>query len=321
MSLTDEYQALRHAAGVVDRSDRGAVLVTGPDAASFLQSLVSQDLDALADGGGGHSLLLTPQGKLDVDFRLLHVGDEWWCDCEAGFGAQLAASLNRFKIRVEVDVIDRSDDWGQLVVRGPETRARIEAATGVAPPPGAHDHVAWGASRRLVRTDWPGVEGIDVVGSRGAIADARRVLVEAGVAECGVDAYEIVRVEAGVARQGLDTDEKTIPQEAFLELDAVSFTKGCFLGQELVCRIDTRGHVNRFLRGVRVDAGDPFSVGAEVLAEGKVIGALTSVAASPELGPIALAMVRRQVEPPAEVVVRGPDGERLARIEALPLVT
>ncbi len=321
MSLTDEYQALRYAAGVVDRSDRGAVLVTGPDATSFLQNLVSQDLDALADGGGGHSLLLTPQGKLDVDFRVLRVGDEWWCDCEAGFGERLAASLNRFKIRVKVDVTDRSDDWGQLVVRGPETRTRVEAATGVALPVDAHDHVSWGANRRLVRADWPGVEGIDVVGSSDAIDDARRVLVEAGVAECGVDGYEILRVEAGVARQGLDTDEKTIPQEAFLERDAVSFTKGCFLGQELVCRIDTRGHVNRFLRGVRVDAGNALSVGTEVLAEGKVIGALTSVAASPELGPIALAMVRRQVEPPADVVVRGPDGDRAAHVEALPLVT
>src|SRR3984893_10143365 len=99
MSLRDEFEALRTTAGVVDTSERGAVLVTGPDAWSYLQSLVSADLDTVADGPGVHSLLLTPQGKLDVDFRMLGIGDGKWVDCDPGFGEELAASLNRFRIR------------------------------------------------------------------------------------------------------------------------------------------------------------------------------------------------------------------------------
>ena len=118
----------------VDRSDRGFVLVTGPDALSFLQALVSADLDALADGDGVHCLLLTPQGKLDVDFRLLRVGDDAWLDCDPGLGAQLVASLNRFKIRVDADVVDRSDDFGMVSVIGPDSSAgRPPHCTGTSP--------------------------------------------------------------------------------------------------------------------------------------------------------------------------------------------
>src|SRR5256714_8170074 len=119
MSLGDELEALRTTAGVVDTSERGEVLVSGPDAWSYLQNLVSADLDTVGDGDGVHSLLLTPQGKLDVDFRLLRVGDEAWLDFDPGFGEQLAASLNRFRIRVKCDVAERTGSSGSLAAPGP----------------------------------------------------------------------------------------------------------------------------------------------------------------------------------------------------------
>ena len=119
MTAVDELELLRTSAGVVDRSDRGAVLVTGPDAFSFLQALVSADLDPLVDGQGARSLLLSPHGKLDVAFRVLRVGDDAWLDCDPGMGEQLAASLNRFRIRVKAEVIDRSTEWGMVSVIGP----------------------------------------------------------------------------------------------------------------------------------------------------------------------------------------------------------
>jgi folate-binding protein YgfZ len=144
--------------------------------------------------------------------------------------------------------------------------------------------------------------------------------VAAGFRPAGLTAYEAARVRAGVARQGLDIDEKTIPQEAFLELDAVSFTKGCFLGQELVCRIDSRGHVNRLLRGLQlgemgIDTTPP--AGAGIVVGDKEVGALTTVARS-EGGVVALGYVRREVELPADVVVRWDGGEAPAVAAALP---
>jgi folate-binding protein YgfZ len=158
-----------------------------------------------------------------------------------------------------------------------------------------------------VRADWPGSPGVDVVGPRADVDAARVALVDAGAAPADEAALEVVRVEAGVPRQGFDIDDTTIPQEAFLERDAVSFTKGCFLGQELVCRIDTRGHVNRALRGLSVH-GD-VARGAEVHAgdPDKVVGRVTSVARSPRRGVVALAMLRRELEPDTTVTVGGTD--------------
>jgi folate-binding protein YgfZ len=303
---------------LADHPDRGVVLVFGPDATSFLQSLVSQDLDPIGDGSGARSLLLTPQGKLDVTLRMLRVGDEWWLDCDAGYGSRLASSLTKYRIRVDVQIDDRSDGWDLLEVRGHEALARVGATAHVDVPDAADAHVAWGESR-IVRADWVDQPGVDVIGPVAAVHEARDQLLHAGVEPFPPGAYEAARIEAGVARLGVDVDERTIPQEAFLELDAVSFTKGCFLGQELVCRIDTRGHVNRFLRRLRLDAASPPAVGDEVVVDDKVVGSVTSAAAVPGAEQsVALAIVRREVEPPATVIVRTGGGEVTALVEELP---
>lgn len=312
MSVSDDLEVLRTAVGVVDRSDRGAVLVTGPDAWSYLQSLVSADLDAIGDGEGAHSLLLTPQGKLDVDFRLLRVGDEVWLDCDPGFGEQLAASLNRFRIRVQCDVTDRTGSWGSLAVRGP---GALDAASalGVDVPVAPHAHVRFEGGAVVVRAPWPGGDGFDVVGPPATVATAAERLSAAGVPTCSPEAFEALRIEAGVPRQGCELDEKTIPQEAFLERDAVSFSKGCFLGQELVCRIDTRGHVNKYLRRLSDLDGSP-PRGAEIVAGEKVVGTVTSSAPGAALG-----YVRHEVEPPASVELRWDGGGGRAVVEAIPV--
>jgi folate-binding protein YgfZ len=319
-----EERAFGEGAALVDRSARGAVLVDGPDAFKFLQSLLSQDLDKLADGQGVHALLLQPQGKLDTDLRLLRVGDAAWLDCEAGRGERLAASLRRFKIRIKADVTDRTGEWGCLTLRGPEVAGRLEAAGAPPLPDEPHAHVPWtgvATEARLVRADWPGgPPGADVVGPVAELAGVWTALVASGFTPAGLTAFEAARVQAGVPRQGLDIDEKTIPQEAFLELDAVSFTKGCFLGQELVCRIDSRGHVNRLLRAVRIGAGGIDTTppaGAGIVVGDKEVGALTTVARS-ENGVVALGYVRREVDVPADVLVRWEGGEVPAVAAALP---
>lgn len=278
------------------RPPRDVVVAAGPDALSFLQSLVSADLDGLADGQSVRSLLLTPQGKLEADFHLARVGDDAWLVGEGGNGSQLVAALERFKIRVKVDV-DLRPDLAVLAVRAPEPPARA----------GADDVV-------VVPVPWPDGDRFDVVGPTAAVEEAEVELAGAGITAIDADTYDALRIEAGVPRMGYELDEKTIPQEAFLDRDAVSFSKGCFLGQELVCRIDTRGHVNKYLRRLTpVEGAVPR--GAEVVAGDKVVGAVTSAAES-----MALGYVRREIEPPADVTLRWDGGEARATVTSLPLI-
>jgi folate-binding protein YgfZ len=280
-------------AAVVDRSPRGLVVVSGDDATSFLQSLISQDLDHIEDGGSAPSLLLTPQGKLDVVFRVTRVGDEWWLDTDAEFGSRLAESLTRFRIRVKADIEDRTADTGMLSLIG------------------AADSAAPEGLRAL-----DGYESVDLIGPLGSVRTALAAY-DSAFQRWTPAQFEVFRIEHGVPRLGIDIDEKTIPQEAFLDQSAVSFTKGCFLGQELVARIDSRGHVNRYLRRLQVDGDTVPPAGASVIAADKEVGSITSAAAVPgETRVVALGMVRREIDPPADVTVRWDGTEAPAKVLA-----
>ncbi|HJV09790.1 MAG TPA: glycine cleavage T C-terminal barrel domain-containing protein [Acidimicrobiales bacterium] len=288
--MSEEYRAFRQSAGAVELP-RDFVRAAGPDVNTFLQGQLSQDVLGLGVGASTWALLLQPQGKVVAFLRVLRVGDEEFVlETDAGFGPAVIERLNRFKLRVKADLDPLA--WRCVAVRGPK----------------AHELVLAG-----VVADWPGLPGSDVVGESPA--------VPAGVTECGMDAYEAVRIEAGIPVMGRELDEGTIPAEAGVVDMSVSFTKGCYTGQELVARIDSRGgNVPRRLRGVVVGEG-PAPVGAAVMADGKEAGRLTSVAYSPGLGAtVALAYIRRAVEPPAEVVVEWDGGSSPARVEALPLV-
>ena len=278
-----------------DRSPHGLVVVDGPDATSFLQSLISQDLDAVPDGAPAPSLLLTPQGKLDVLFRISHVGDEWWLDTEADFGPRLAESLTRYRIRVKADIADRTSSSGLLSIVG----APAQPESAIAIP-----------------TRWGDLPGIDVLGNAADVATELESL-PAEVARWDRDRFEAFRIEQGVPKLGVDIDDKTIPQEAFLDQDAVSFTKGCFLGQELVARIDSRGHVNRYLRRLHVEGDAVPPHGATVVAGEKDVGTITSAAAvATEHRVLALGMIRREIEPPADVTLRWDGHETSGRVLA-----
>ena len=265
---------------------------SGPDVVTFLQGQLSQDVAGLAVGASTWALLLQPQGKVVAFLRVLRVAEEEVVlETDAGFGPAVIERLNRFRLRVKCDLDPLA--WTCLAVRGPR----------------AHELVEGG-----VVADWPGLPGVDLVGESVAAPD--------GVACCSLNAYEAVRIEAGIPVMGRELDEGTIPAEAGVVDMSVSFTKGCYTGQELVARIDSRGgNVPRRLRGVILGEGMSPPVGAAVSADGKESGRLTSVAFSPRLGAtVALAYVRRAVEVPAEVMLEWDEGSSPARVEALPLV-
>ena len=284
-----DYRALRESAGAVDLR-RDFVRAAGPDAVVFLQGQLSQDVAGLAEGGSTWALLLQPQGKVVAFLRVLRTGEEEFVlETDAGFGETVIERLTRFRLRVKCDLDPL--EWRCVAVRGPRSHELVEGG---------------------VVADWPGLPGADLVGESVAAPE--------GVPACSMDAYEAVRIEAGIPVMGRELDESTIPEEAGVVQRSVSFTKGCYTGQELVARIDSRGgNVPRRLRGVVLDSTAP--VGAALEADGKEVGRLTSVAWSPGLdATVALAYVRRAVEPPAEVVVTWDGGSAPARVEALPLV-
>ena len=292
--VTADYLALRREVGAVWLR-RDFVRVHGPDTFSYLQGQLSQDVSGLTLGEAADSLLLQPQGKVDALVRVTRADEEEAViDVDGGYGEAVMARLTRFKLRVKADI--EPLDWRCLALRGPRAH-ELEPVTGL-----------------VVDADWPGLPGVDVLGVEPGVPE--------GVRECGPEAWEAVRIEAGIPLMGRELTERTIPAEAGVVERTVSFTKGCFTGQELVARIDSRGgNVPRHLRGVVVGANVLPPVGAALVVDGKEVGSLTSVAESLERrAPVALAYVRRDVAPPAEAEVRWDGGSAPVRVEALPLV-
>jgi folate-binding protein YgfZ len=317
--LVEEYDLLRSATGAVPLR-RDVLRVSGVDAVAYLQGQLSQDVAALAVGESADSLILTPQGKLDALVRVSRTADdEVIIDVDGGFGETVAARLARFKLRVKVDI--EPLPWGTVALRGPGS---ADAAAGVENPAGTSLRPAF---------SWNGVSGVDLLGEAPVVPGAVR--------PCSAAAWESVRVEAGIPVMGAELDERTIAAEADLLDRAVSFTKGCYTGQELVARLDARGNrVARHLRGLVVlglasgETGEAavaevVAPGTEILSEGKVVGAVTSSAWSPRFNcPVALAYVHRTVDPSSAVQLRlgapeAPDGDGIsfvdAEVRALPL--
>ena len=262
---------------------RDVVRATGPDVAAFLQGQVSQDVDAVAPGDSAWSLVLAPQGKVEAWFRLTRLGDdEFVADLDAGFADALVARLERFKLRVDA-AFEILEGWRMLSIRG---------ISG-----GSNDPEAVRAELRAP-VAWTGFEGVDLLGPE--------VCLPAG-AEDETAAMEVARIRAGWPVMGRELTERTIPAEiAGLVESSVSFTKGCYTGQELVARIDSRGgNVPRPVRLLEI-RGDGVSPGAGITVDGRAVGEVTSAAADPASGvTVALGPVHRRVEPPASAEVDG----------------
>jgi tRNA-modifying protein YgfZ len=289
---TSEYELLTESAGVVDRSDRGKFVVRGGEAADFLQGQVSNDVEALAPGQGCYAAILTHKGKLRTDLRILRGEDWFWLDTEAIGHAVVRHTLATYSLGREVRFEDVTESRAILSLIGPAARDRLDAV----PPREEHAFVE-GEHGLYVATDL----GVDVIGEPGA---------DLGVEPVSEEAAECVRIESGRPRLGLDMGSETIPQEAGINERAVSFTKGCYVGQETVARLHYKGKPNRHLRGLRL--AEPAERGAEILLGEKPVGRLGSTCVSPRLGPIALALVRREAAPGATVMVDGAEAEVVA---------
>ena len=297
------YRALTEASGLVDRSERGKLALTGSEAKAFLHGQVTNDIEGLDSGRGCYAAFLTHKGKMLGDLRVLDLGDELLLDTERSALQGLFNMIRRYKLGMNVELHKRTLEMGLLSLIGPQADTfGLEAE---------HDNrraeIA-GVSVVLVRTD----VGVDVF----MPADAKAVVAaELGVPEVDEAVAEIVRVERGRPRFGVDLDEEAvIPQEAGLNERAVSFTKGCYVGQETVARLHYRGKPNRHLRGLRLSA--PVEPGAVLRLGEKEVGRVGSVVVSPVNGPIALALVRREAAPGDTVVVG--DGELTGEVVALP---
>ncbi len=325
-ALEADTVALRRGAGAF-RAARDVLAVRGPDAEEYLQGQLSQDVTRLAVGATADSLLLEPDGKLSALLRVTRThGEGFVLDVDAGYGDAVTARLRRFLLRAKVEL--EALDWRCLSLRGAGIEERASGLLTVLAERGV----------LALPFEWNGWRGVDLLGPPDVVLGPPDFEFAAGVVACGADAVEACRIVSGVPAMGAELTAKTIPHEAGVVGRAVDFTKGCYTGQELVARIDSRGgNVPRRLVGVVAPAGPPevdalspgMTLHAGEVADGgraaddKVVGTLTSAAWSVELGAwAALAYLHRNVDAPGPVRLRSGDGigeSRPARAALLPL--
>jgi glycine cleavage system T protein len=312
-----EHHAVRRAAGLFDFSFRAKFAVKGGDRVRFLQGMVSNDVEVLTAGRGTYATLLNVQGQILADLRIFCEADRFLVDSDADLRSKVTETLERYIIMDEVE-LEAADEFA-LAFQGPRSRGLLEKTLHIdLPAMNEFDHFRTnyaGFPVRVVRITSTGEEGYEVwMGAGGAMGIWGAACGQASTYEmvpCGTQALETLRIEAGIPRYGPDLGEDTLALEAGLT-NALSFTKGCYIGQEIVERARSRGHVNWRLVGLFVEGGNPPAGGEKLTAEGKEIGEITSACVSPTLErTVALAYVRREVSEPATRLrlVSGPAAE------------
>jgi tRNA-modifying protein YgfZ len=309
VELDAQYRQLREDCGLLDRSERGKLLVSGPDAAEYLQGQLTNDVEALGVGEGQYAALLDRKGHMQADMRVLRPAEEEiWVDTEPEAIAAARRHLEMYSIGREVEVADVSAERAILSLIGP----RSAEIAGTAPLP--HNACEAGSLAGIeflaAGTQW----GIDLIAGADEAGRLREALLAAGAVEVSPAAVEILRIESGIPRFGAEMGTATMPAEAGIVEAAVSFTKGCYIGQETIARLHYKGRPNRHLRGLRLSA--PAQSGAALLLGEKEVGKLGGATVSPAFGAIGLAILRREAEPGTELAL-GEDGVT-ARVVDLP---
>jgi folate-binding protein YgfZ len=309
VELDAQYRQLREECGLVDRSDRGKLLVSGPDAAEYLQGQLTNDVEALEPGDGQYATLLDRKGHMQGDMRVLRpAAEEILLDTEPEAIAAVRRHLEMYSIGRDVKVADVSEERAILSLIGP--RSVEFAGTAALPEHACETAAVSGVDCLVVGT----ATGIDLIVAGAGAGRLREALLGAGAIAVEPAAAEILRIESGWPRFGAEMGTATMPAEAGIVEDAVSFTKGCYIGQETVARLHYKGKPNRHLRGLRLSA--PAAPGTPLLRGEKEVGKLGSSTVSPAFGPIGLAILRREAEPGDELAL-GEDGVT-ARVVDLP---
>ena len=320
------YAALRRAAAFAERTDVGRILVTGADRGSYLQGLLTNDIAVLTAGTGCYAAMLTAQGRMLTDMRVLELGGAILLDVPRALVTQVRDHLDRFVFSEDVQVEDVTASRAEIGLYGPR-------ASGVLATLGAHASdglplysssrgVVAGVEALTVRSDSYGVPGFDLVIDASARARVMQALLSAGAAPASADDLEAVRIESGRPLFGVDMDTDTIPLEAGLDDRAISRTKGCYVGQEVIVRVIDRGHgrVARRLVGLTLDPSTAVpSRGAKIVAGGREVGHVTSAAQSPSMNrPVALGYLHRDFVEPGSAVEIG--GSGAATVAQLPFI-
>jgi folate-binding protein YgfZ len=309
VELDGQYRALREEAGYLAR-ERTALIVRGADAAEYLQGQLTNDTEALEREEGRYAALLDRKGHLQSDMRLLHLeNDEIWIDLEPGPAPGVLKHLRTYSIGRDVEIEDVTERWAITSLIGPRS-LQLAGFEGLGPEHAQRFREWDGTDLLAVATD----VGLDLLTSADQAASLSELLRAAGAAEVSEQAAEIIRVESGRPRFGLDMGPESMPAEAGITERAVDFEKGCYIGQEPVARLHYRGKPNRTLRGLRLSS--PAEQGDPLLLGDREVGTVGTVCLSPALGPIALAIVRREAAEGDRLAVGG--GGVTAEVVGLP---
>jgi folate-binding protein YgfZ len=294
VELDAQYRQLREECGLLDRSERGKLLAQGDEAAEYLQGQLTNDVEGLDPGEGHYAALLDRKGHMQGDMRVLRLApDEVWIDTEPEALEAVRRHLETYKIGREVEIADLTAERAIVSLIGPRS---VEIAATAALPAHASEATNVGGVECLaVGTS----DGIDLIADAADAERLREALLAAGPAEVSPEAAEVLRIEAGTPRFGAEMSAETMPAEAGIVARAVDFEKGCYIGQEPVARLHYRGKPNRRLRGLLLSA--PVVPGTSLRLGEREVGRVGSACVSPARGPIALAIVRREAEPGAEL--------------------
>jgi folate-binding protein YgfZ len=324
MSELSEYSALNNGALFFDRTDRMRMRISGEKAAELVTGMVTNDVSGLVPGEGQYAAALTPKGKIVADVRIFALENALLIDTSAAAAPGWKEMVRKYinpRVAPYHDVTTEMSDVG---IYGGSARATTSRITGIDErdlatlPSYGHLGASFGDVKLTVaRVPELDFDGFELFVPAMAADDLREKLLSQGIAAGSLDTWEIARIESGRPQWGIDMDETTLPQEAnFDELGAISYTKGCYIGQETVARIHFRGHVNRFLRRLRFVTRPAPPRGAELLDEaGKPIGDVRSVALSPRYGGVGLGMVRREIAPGTTLQAKWDGGECSVQIE------
>ncbi|WP_297603940.1 glycine cleavage T C-terminal barrel domain-containing protein [Microcella sp.] len=306
-----EQRMLAAGRAIVDLSDRGVVTVTGPDRLTWLDSLTSQSLTSLAPGQSAETLLLDPNGRLEHAMHVIDDGEVAWLLVDGAAAPALAAWLDRMRFMMRVEVADVSPQWATLAQLLP-----LDAEPLVAPAAPNGQPLLWrdpwvsvqsGGWQYAAESEHPAAQFdvVELLVERARLAEIADAVRAAALAVAGALALEALRIAAWRPRFGTEVDDRTIPHELDWLRSAVHLAKGCYRGQETVAKVHNLGHPPRRLVMLHLDGSDALlpGHGAPVMLEGAAVGVVTSSARHHELGPIALAVVKRSLDPSAALTV------------------